>query len=80
VRRYLACDGRDVPWDMIRAAWMSVADLAVTPLQDVLGLGSAARMNTPGQPAGNWSWRLLPDQLQSWHRDRLADLTALYAR
>lgn len=80
VRRYLACDGRDVAWDMIRAAWMSVADLAVAPLQDVLDLGSPARMNTPGQPAGNWSWRLLPDQLQPWHRDRLGDLTAIYAR
>ncbi len=80
VRRYLAVDGRDVSWDMIRAAWMSVADLAVAPLQDVLALGSEARMNTPGQPAGNWSWRLLPDQLQPWHRDRLADLTSLYAR
>ena len=80
VRRYLACDGRDVAWDMIRAAWMSVADLAVAPLQDVLDLGSPARMNTPGQPAGNWSWRLLPDQLQPWHRDRLGNLTALYAR
>ncbi|MBL8096446.1 MAG: 4-alpha-glucanotransferase, partial [Anaerolineales bacterium] len=67
-------------WDMIRAAWMSVADLAVTPLQDVLDLGSQARMNTPGQPAGNWSWRFTPGQLQPWHRDRLGDLTSLYAR
>lgn len=80
VRRYLACDGRDVAWDMIRAAWMSVADLAVAPLQDVLDLGSAARMNTPGQPGGNWGWRLRPGQLQPWQRDRLGDLTALYAR
>ncbi len=80
VRRYLACDGRNIAWDMIRAAWMSVADLAVTPLQDVLDLGSQARMNTPGQPAGNWSWRFTPGQLQPWHRDRLGDLTSLYAR
>lgn len=55
---YLACGAHDVHWAMIRAACNSVASLAVFPLQDVLGLPSAARMNTPGTVGGNnWTWR-----------------------
>jgi 4-alpha-glucanotransferase len=80
VRRYLARDGRDIAWDMIRAAWSSVGDLAITPLQDVLALGSEARMNYPGRPQGNWCWRFLPEQVNAWTLDRLADLTRLYGR
>jgi 4-alpha-glucanotransferase len=80
VRRYLARDGRDVAWDLIRLAWMSVADLAVTPLQDVLDLGTEARMNLPGRPAGNWGWRLQESQLNFGTLDRLAELTTLYGR
>lgn len=80
VRRYLARDGSDIAWDLIRLAWASVADYAVAPLQDVLNLGREARMNTPGTPAGNWSWRLLDNQLTRATLDRLGDLTALYAR
>ncbi len=80
VRRYLARDGSDIAWDLIRLAWMSVADYAIAPVQDILGLGSEARMNTPGTPSGNWSWRLTEDQLTRATLDRLGDLTALYAR
>jgi 4-alpha-glucanotransferase len=55
---YLACGGHDVHWAAIRAASNSVAELATFPLQDVLGLPSAARMNTPGTLGGdNWTWR-----------------------
>jgi 4-alpha-glucanotransferase len=54
---YLGCDGTDIHWALIRGAYASVARRAVVPLQDVLGLGSEARMNTPAQPAGNWTWR-----------------------
>lgn len=55
---YLACHEHDVHWTMIRAAWNSVADIALCPFQDVLGLGSEHRMNTPGtQGPHNWSWR-----------------------
>lgn len=55
---YLACGADDVHWAMIRAAMNSVAALAVFPLQDVLGLPSASRMNTPGTlGGGNWTWR-----------------------
>lgn len=80
VRRYVARDGTDIAWDLLRLAWASVADLAVTPVQDVLSLGSAARMNLPGRPDGNWSWRLRLGQLTPGLVARLADMTALYAR
>ena len=80
VRRYLARDGSDVAWDMIRVAWNSVADLAVAPLQDVMSLGTEARMNFPGRPTGNWSWRYEHHQLHPWMLDRLSELTWLYGR
>ena len=55
--RYLGSDGAQINWDFIRAVQMSVAALAIVPLQDLLGLGSDARMNTPGRAEGNWAWR-----------------------
>ena len=57
-RRYTARDGSDPAWALMREAWASVAALAMAPMQDVLGLDSAARMNTPGIARGNWGWRL----------------------
>jgi 4-alpha-glucanotransferase len=80
LRRYLARDCKDVAWDLIRLAWMSVADFALTTLQDVLNLGSEARMNFPGKESGNWSWRFRADLLTDDVIARLADLTELYAR
>jgi len=59
---------------------MSVADLAITPMQDVLGLGAEARMNLPGTAEGNWCWRLLPEMVTEEVKDRLKDLTAIYGR
>lgn len=79
-RRYLARDGSDIAWDLIRTAWSSVCELAIAPLQDVLSLGSEARMNFPGRPTGNWTWRYEHHQLQPWALDRLAELTWLYGR
>ncbi|MEI7683946.1 MAG: 4-alpha-glucanotransferase [Planctomycetota bacterium] len=79
-RRYLARDGSDIAWDLIRVAWSSVADLAIAPLQDVMNLGTEARMNFPGRPHGNWSWRFEHHQLNSWMLDRLAEMTWLYGR
>jgi 4-alpha-glucanotransferase len=80
VRRYLGRDGSDIAWDFIRLAWSSVADLAIAPLQDVLNLGTAARMNFPGRPAGNWSWRYQPWMLTDEVLGRLSHLTELYGR
>ncbi len=80
VRRYLAVDGRNIAWDMIRLAWMSVADTAVAPLQDLMQLGTAARMNFPGKTGGYWSWRYRPEMLHPGMAARLRELTELYGR
>lgn len=80
VRRYLGRDGSDIAWDFIRAAWSSVADLAITPLQDVLNLDARARMNSPGRPTGNWCWRFSADQITPWVLDRLGEMTQMYGR
>lgn len=80
VREYLATDGQSIYADFIRAAFSSVADLAIVPLQDVLGLGSEARMNLPGRASGNWAWRFRADQLNDGHRAWLAELARLYGR
>src|SRR5262249_26800703 len=65
-----------VVWELIRSALASVASLAVVPLQDVLGLGSDARMNYPSRSSGNWEWRCTAEQLSSATSKRLASLTA----
>jgi 4-alpha-glucanotransferase len=80
VRRYTCRDGSDIAWDLIRLGWASVADYAIAPLQDVLDLGTEARMNMPGRPAGNWSWRFQSHQLTAAQLGRLGDMTALYRR
>ena len=79
-RGYLATDGHDMPWTLIRAAMASVADTAVHPMQDVLALPSDCRMNHPGQESGWWGWRFQWSQVQSWHAQRLAELSRLYGR
>jgi 4-alpha-glucanotransferase len=67
-------------WAFIRAAITSPARLAVVPLQDVLGLGSEARMNVPSRRDGNWTWRYRPGDLQKEHAERLARLSAISDR
>jgi 4-alpha-glucanotransferase len=78
--RYLGTSGEEIHWDMIRAAMTSVADTAVFPLQDILGLDSNARMNIPGHASGNWGWRFQASQLDTRTITRLADMTAVYSR
>jgi 4-alpha-glucanotransferase len=75
VDRYRVGGERDIAWDLIRMAWSSVAEFAVCPLQDALGLGSEARMNLPGTPAGNWRWRFREGDLGADLAARLRDLT-----
>ncbi len=65
-----------VAWEFIREAWNSAAALAIAPLQDVLNLGSEARMNIPGQAEGNWDWRFTWDMLDDSAFQRLHALTA----
>jgi 4-alpha-glucanotransferase len=62
-RRYLRSSGEAPHWDMIHAAYKSVCRLSVTPLQDIFGLDSTARFNTPGTAVGNWQWRFQENQL-----------------
>ena len=79
-RRYLSIDGPDMHWDFIRAVLASVADTAIIPVQDLLGLGSDARMNRPGTIGGNWRWRMRPLQLTREIVDRLGVMTHTYDR
>jgi len=80
VQRYLARSGEDVAWDLVRAAMGSVADVAIVPMQDVLGLGSEARMNVPSSPSGNWAWRMAPGAATEAHAARLAEAATIYDR
>ena len=77
---YTAGRAETFNWDMIRTAWASPACIAVTPAQDLLGLGSEARMNYPGKQGGYWSWRMKDGELNTDIAQRLKDLTATYFR
>ena len=79
-RRYMHSDGREIHWDFIRTLLGSVAELAVVPLQDVLGLGGEARMNVPARPSGNWRWRFTAGALTPEIRGRLREMTETYGR
>jgi 4-alpha-glucanotransferase len=79
-RRYLTTDGGEIHWDFIRAVQASVADTAIVPAQDLLGLGSEARFNRPGTASGNWRWRLRPGQLTRPTMERLGVMTETYDR
>jgi len=56
-------ESNEIAWELIRLAWSSAAALAIVPLQDVLNLGTDARMNLPGRVEGNWRWRCTEDML-----------------
>jgi 4-alpha-glucanotransferase len=78
---YLGCaNADDVAWGLIRAAYTSVAEMAIVPVQDILASGSEARMNTPGEEEHNWSWRLAPGALRSEHAAKLRKLAVLTGR
>jgi len=74
----IASDG--IHWSLIRLAMGSVANIAIFPLQDILGLGSEGKMNTPGVATGNWAWRYHPDELTDDLKNNLGYLTYLYGR
>jgi 4-alpha-glucanotransferase len=77
---YLKSDGTEIHWDFIRAVLASVADTAIIPLQDVLGMGTEGRMNLPNSTLGNWAFRYHADALISELAERLRHLTQLYGR
>lgn len=83
--RYTGSGPREVHWTLVRTALASVADLALVPAQDVLGLDTSARMNIPGVAEGNWLWRLRGTsaetfQLTAEHARRLRRLVELFER
>ena len=80
VHTYLRANGHDICWDFIHAAWSSVADIAIIPLQDMLGLDSSARMNTPATTGSNWGWRFRWDAVTPERKTRLRDMTKIYGR
>lgn len=79
-RKYLHRDGRQVAWDMIRTAWGSVAVFAIAPMQDFLDLGNEARMNYPGNPSGNWNWRMQASDLTPELQEAIREINFLYDR
>jgi len=80
VQEYLGARSEAINWELIRLALMSVAHTAIFPIQDVLGIGSEGRMNTPGRASGNWSWRYLPHMLTSAAAQQLKARTEIYGR
>jgi 4-alpha-glucanotransferase len=73
IGREVAAD--EVNWELMRLAMMSIANMAIAPMQDILGLGQEARMNRPSVAQGNWEWRLVPAQLTETVTRRLRSLT-----
>jgi 4-alpha-glucanotransferase len=78
--KYLNTDGHEIEWDLIRSVLASVADTAVVPLQDLLGLGNEARMNLPNSTQGNWAWRFNEGAVTAAHSERLREMTDTYGR
>ena len=77
---YLKTDGHEIGWDLIHCASQSVAAMAIYPMQDVLGLGSEARMNRPGLEQGCWNWRFSWDQVHEWYARRLNQISVAHGR
>ena len=78
--KYLGTDGSEINWDFIRAVQMSVAVVSIAQLQDMLGLGTEARMNVPASTEGNWAWRFREGALTEELATRLREMTAVYGR
>lgn len=80
IHRYLGLEDDSMPWMLVRTALASVARLAVLPMQDVLALDAAHRMNIPGIAEGNWQWRFEWEQLRPEFGEQLRDWVQLYGR
>ena len=78
--KYLKSNGKEINWDMISEAYRSVGEIAIVPMQDLLGLDNSARMNKPGSMDNNWAWRMNEEQLKGTDWARLRELTEFYAR
>lgn len=80
LHRYIAGSGKQFVCNFMEYAWASAAHTAIAPMQDILGLDSAARMNTPGVAAGNWGWRFNWSQVRANHKRFLKQITEKYNR
>ncbi len=80
VEGYMKATRSTVSWDFIRTCYASVSEMAIVPLQDVMGLDSSARMNTPGTTSNNWQWRYLPEMLDMELAKKLRDISIMYGR
>lgn len=80
INDYIDLQDREINWGLIRLAWSSNAAFAVTPLQDVLGLGSEGRLNIPGTASGNWRWRYRKGAIDGEIKAKLQRLNYLYGR
>jgi 4-alpha-glucanotransferase len=80
VLEYMNSTGKDISMDFLRLAWASVANTAIVPMQDLLGLGNEARMNLPGTTVNNWMWRAKSQDFSKELALQLAHLTVLYGR
>ena len=81
--RYLnlkKCKKEELKWEFIRAAFASVADTAVIPMQDYLGLGSEARVNTPSTLGDNWKWRMKKGAFTTKLAGQIREMTETYGR
>ncbi|MBX3281431.1 MAG: 4-alpha-glucanotransferase [Acidobacteria bacterium] len=78
--KYLNARPRTINWDMMRGVWSSVADTAIAPMQDILGLGNEARMNLPATTGGNWAWRMKSDAFTNESIEKLREMTHIYGR
>ncbi len=74
------CSTTDVQWEFVRLAFMSVANTAIVPMQDILGLNQEARMNIPSTIKSNWKWRLSQEQITAGVIAKLLEMTKIYAR
>lgn len=79
-QNYLGYYGDDIRFEVIRAAYKSVANIVIIPMQDILNLGSDARMNLPAEPSGNWQWRFSWEQISDQLVEQYKNLTILYER
>ena len=80
VKNYLNYHGENIVYELIRAAYASVADIVIIPMQDVLNLGGEARMNFPGKLGGNWTWRMKWEQVSSNLPHGYKQMAELYER
>jgi 4-alpha-glucanotransferase len=78
--KYLGRSPAEIHWDLVRLAFGSTADLAIVPMQDLLGLGAEGRMNTPGVASGNWEWRMAESAYDDRIGTRLRDLAGTFGR